>query len=72
MADSTSGGTPVTLFVPPGSTTPTVTPPAVRPRPEIPFTGFELTTALVLMALLLAIGTVLVTVGRRPAPSRRT
>lgn len=71
MADSTSSGTPVTLFVPPGSTTPTVNPPVVPPRPDLPFTGFELITALALVALLLAIGTVLVAVGRRPSPPRR-
>jgi hypothetical protein len=76
MADSgtTSGGTSVTLLVPAGSTVPGTNPPPVAPPSHIPFTGFDLSTALVLAVLMLAVGTLLVRTGRRPAPplSRRT
>jgi len=44
-----------------------------HPRPHLPFTGLDLTTALILTALLLAIGALLLLSGRRPIPhSRRT
>lgn len=70
-------GTPVTLVVPPSATTPapTATPSVVvtHPRPHLAFTGFDLSTALLLTALLLAAGLLLLVAGRRPAlPSRRT
>lgn len=55
FADSQTG-TPVTLVVKPGQTTPVSTPPGHKP---IPFTGFELLPALVVAAVLLALGTVL-------------
>lgn len=61
MADS--GGTTVQLVVP-GSSVPGQTP----PPSHIPFTGFDLATALVLAVLLLAVGAALQLVPR----SRRT
>lgn len=75
MADSGSsgGGTSVTLVIPAAATpSPTGTPVVVvNPRPHLPFTGFELSTALVLIALLLALGVLLVVTGRRPDPNTR-
>jgi hypothetical protein len=67
MAHSDSQtGTPVTLVVRPGQTTPghTTPPPTTGPH-RLPFSGFDLVTALLLAALLLAAGTVLTSV-RRP------
>lgn len=80
MAENGNGaGTPVTLFVSPqgpspvATATPTVTVPPPLPRPHLPFTGFDLSTALVLTALLLSVGLVFLASGRRPAPHfRRT
>lgn len=79
VRDGSSGndGTTVTLVVPPAATTPapTATPSVVvtHPHPHLPFTGFDLGSALLLTALLLAAGLLLLTSGRRPAlPSRRT
>jgi hypothetical protein len=77
MPDSrTSGGTTVTLVVPgpPLTPQPTSTPTVVvtHPRPHLPFTGFDLSTALILTVLLLAVGALLITSGRRPAQLRRT
>jgi hypothetical protein len=75
MADS-GGGTPVTLLVPPSAIVPS--PPGVpgvvvSPRPHLPFTGFDVTTALVLAALFLALGVLLIATGRRPtSKTRRT
>ena len=67
MADDGSGGTPVTLVVPPASVTPgTVSPPPARH--PLPFTGFDLVAVLLLGAVLVAVGTVLLTTTR----SRRT
>jgi len=60
-------GTPVTLVVSPGQTTPS-TPPPPHHHP-LPFTGFALVPALAVAALLLAVGTVLSAV-RRPSRSR--
>jgi len=54
-------GTPVTLVVSPGQTTPVSTPPGHKP---IPFTGFELVPAFVLAAFLLALGAVLTAAAR--------
>lgn len=75
--NGSSGGTPVTLVVPPTATSPIPTATqgtsAPAPRPHLPFTGFDLGTALLLTALLLAAGFLLLASGRRPAlPSRRT
>jgi hypothetical protein len=77
MADgATGGGTPVTLVVPtvPVTPAPAATPGIVvtRPRPHLAFTGFDLSTALLLTALLLAVGVLLLVSGRRPASLRRT
>lgn len=73
MADSTQQGqgtgTPVTLVVPaapPPVTTPVVHRPGTTPGAHVPFTGFDLVPALLLAALLLALGTALVVTGRRP------
>jgi hypothetical protein len=70
-------GTAVTIVVPPHAVSPTTPPGApvvvVSPRNNLPFTGFDVSTALVLTALLLAIGVVLILTGRRPTThSRRT
>lgn len=71
MADSTTGGgTPVVLVVPPSTIAPA--PPGtpavvVSPRPNLPFTGFDVSTVLVVTALLLALGALLLIAGRRPA-----
>lgn len=64
LGDSTTG-TPVTLVVTPGQTTP-APPPQEHP---LPFTGFELAPVLALAAALLAAGSVLATIGRR-VPAR--
>jgi hypothetical protein len=80
MADSGIGGdgTTVTLVVPPSGVVPTPTPPGapvvvVSPRPHLPFTGLDVSTALILTALLLAIGALLIVSGRKPTPHfRRT
>lgn len=77
MAGNGGGGTPVTLVVPPSAVTPspTSTPGVVvtHPRSHLPFTGLDLTTALILTALLLAIGALLLLSGRRSTPhTRRT
>lgn len=73
MADSDSGGTPVTLLIQ-RETTPVTqpphNPPVTHPRPHLPFTGFDLTLALVLAALSLALGAVLLLTAR--PRSRRT
>lgn len=61
-----STGTPVTLVVPPGSTT--APPPPDRP---LPHTGFGLLPVLLLAAVLVAVGTVLLTAVRRRAHSPR-
>ncbi|MCW2599189.1 MAG: hypothetical protein JWM02_1018 [Frankiales bacterium] len=77
MADSgsTGGGTPVTLVVLPTTSAPSPisTPIAVvtNPRPHLPFTGFDFTTALVVITLLLAVGVLLLVTGRRPTPKAR-
>lgn len=77
MADSTTGGgTSVMLVVPPSATVPA--PPGspvvlVPTRPHLPYTGFDVSTVLVLTALLLALGALLLIAGRRPASRfRRT
>jgi len=61
FADSQTG-TPVTLVVQPGQTTPVSSPPGHKP---IPFTGFELISALALALVLIAVGAVL-SVAPRP------
>ena len=67
MADS--GGTTVTLVVTPGA----VVPPRTPPPSNIPFTGFDLVTALFLSVLLLALGSALQLIPRPVQPtSRRT
>jgi hypothetical protein len=58
-------GTPVTLVVSPGQTTPAV--PA--PHHPLPITGFELVPILALAAVLIAVGSALTAV-RRPARPR--
>jgi hypothetical protein len=72
---STGGGTSVTLVVPPSAVTPspTSTPGVIanHPRPHLPFSGFDLGTALVLATLLLAVGVLLLLKGRRPNPHNR-
>jgi hypothetical protein len=74
MAESGNGGsaTTVTLVVPPGGLgNPGVTTPV--PKPHLPFTGFDFTSAVVLAALLLAVGVLLLVTGHRPfAHTRRT
>jgi hypothetical protein len=60
----TTSGTPVTLVVTPGQTS------APPPPPPIPFTGFSLLPALLLATVLLALGTVVLTLLRRPVPVR--
>lgn len=63
-------GTPVTLVVPPGSSTPGhVSPPPGSGPSHLPFSGVELVPALAAAALLLAAGSVLSAV-RRPAPAQ--
>jgi hypothetical protein len=63
LADSQTG-TPVTLVVSPGQTAPGShsTPPVHRP---LPHTGFDLVTALLLSAVLVAVGTFLTATARR-------
>jgi hypothetical protein len=69
MAQSDSQtGTPVTLVVSPGHTTPGHTTPPPPPA-HIPFTGFDLVMALAVAAVLLAAGIVLSAV-RRPVHAR--
>jgi hypothetical protein len=70
MADSGMAGTSVTLVVPPSAVTPNVGTPAPPPPHHLPFSGFDLTTGLVLAALLLAAGALLLITGRRPTPWR--
>ena len=69
MTGNDLGGTPVTLVVPAGATVPTVGhhPP---PPSHLAFTGFDATTALALVLLLLVAGVLLVITGRRPVPRR--
>jgi len=63
-------GTPVTLVVQPGSSTPGhVTPPPGNGPTHLPFSGADLVPALAIAALLLAAGSVLSAL-RRPAPVR--
>jgi hypothetical protein len=74
MADSgNTGGTPVTLVVPPTAVQPSPTPGVVvtHPRPHLPFTGFDAGTALLLAVLLIALGAVLLVKGHRAPTSRR-
>lgn len=60
LSDSQTG-TPVTLVVQPRTGTPgTVAPPPPGQHGHVPFTGFELTTAVLLAVLLLVVGAVLV------------
>jgi len=59
-------GTPVSLVVAPGQTTP---PPHKGP---LPFTGFELVPTLALAAVLVAAGAVLSRMARRPVAVRST
>jgi hypothetical protein len=63
LADSQTG-TPVTLVVSPGQTSPGThsSPPAHHP---LPYTGFDLVPALALSALLVAVGTFLTATARR-------
>jgi hypothetical protein len=63
LADSQTG-TPVTLVVSPGQTSPgtSSTPPVHRP---LPHTGFDLVPALLLSAVLVAVGTFLTATARR-------
>jgi hypothetical protein len=58
-------GTPVTLVVSPGQTTPAPPP----PHHPLPFTGFALIPILALAAVLIALGSALTAV-RRPARTR--
>ena len=71
MADDGTSGTPVTLVVPPASVTPGVTAPR-PPQHHLPFTGVDLAGALLLGALLLVLGAVLLTSGRKATHPRRT
>jgi len=66
VSQADSGGTPVTLTVTQSGTT--APPPPTHPHGHLPFTGFSLVAALLLVALLLAIGSAFVFFGR-PAPS---
>jgi hypothetical protein len=70
MADDGSSNTPVTLVITKGTSVP---PPHTAPHPpsKLSFTGFELTTALLLAALLLAVGSFLLVLGRRRRPATR-
>ena len=70
------GGTSVTIVVPPSSVhpNPPATPAVVvtHPRPHLPFTGFDVASALLMAALLLALGALLLVRGHhRPTPHTR-
>lgn len=71
MTGNDLGGTPVTLVIPAGATTPTVLHhPTAPPPSHLAFTGFDATTAFALVLLLLVTGVLLVFTGLRPAPRR--
>jgi hypothetical protein len=74
MAESDStGGTPVTLVVPPLVAQPSPTPgvAVTRPRAHLPFTGFDAGTALVLAVLLIALGALVLVKGHRAVSTTR-
>lgn len=66
-----STGTPVSLVVPgqapPPRTVPGHAAPPPPPHHTLPFSGFELVPVLVAAALLVALGALLVRLGRRPS-----
>jgi hypothetical protein len=70
MADDGSGNTPVTLVITKGTSVP---PPHNAPHPpsKLSYTGFELVAAMLLAALLLAVGSLLLVLGRRRRPATR-
>jgi hypothetical protein len=75
MAHTDGTGTSVTLVISPSPRPITPPTPAVvvtHPRPHLPFTGFDTSTALVLMTLLFVLGVAFLLAGRRSTNSRRS
>jgi hypothetical protein len=81
MAYSEDGsGASVTLVVPPSAARPSPTPASTptstvtHPRPHLPFTGFDASTAVLVAVLLVALGALLLVRGRTGLPHspRRT
>ncbi|MFN2539497.1 MAG: hypothetical protein ABR549_15285 [Mycobacteriales bacterium] len=70
MTSGDTANTQVTLVVTESKTVPSH--PSPRPDSHLPFSGFELVAALVIAILLLAAGSFLVLVGRRPRPGSCT
>ena len=73
MASGDAGNTPVTLRVSPAQTVP-VTHHQAPPPPahHLPFTGFPLVAAVLLVVLLVALGSTLLFLGRRPSSCPRS